>query len=978
MRIITCYLPHKTQTNQKKMAMMIPSQSYSYSCIVISLYYSLFLISFVLHTLASPTLHHCHHSQRDALLEFKNEFHVDAALDSWNKSRDCCSWKGITCDAKSGKWLDLSSNALQGPLPRWICKLTSVEILILSNNLLNGSIPPCLKNSITSLTDLVLRNNSFSGMIPDIFNNATKLISLDVSRNQLEGELPKSFIHCTRLQLLNVRSNRIKDTFPFWLGPLPSLHVLILRSNKFHGPHVSTKFQSLRVIDVSHNDFTGTLPTFYFSEWLEMTTVGVEDDSFMISDVPYMGKVLNATASYISSMEIVNKGVEMEFKRINQDYKTVDFSGNSFCGNIPESIGLLKELRHLNLSGNAFTGNIPQSLGDLTKLESLDLSKNQLSGQIPQNLGGLSFVSTMNFSHNLLKGPVPRSTQFQGQSCSSFMDNLRLYGLEDICGETHVKNPVLEVPAEKEEQVVNWIAAVIAYGPGVFCGFVIGHILTSRKHKIVVTKSEVMFYKYSNEDDSFMISDVPYMGKVLNATASYISSMEIVNKGVEMEFKRINQDYKTVDFSGNSFCGNIPESIGLLKELRHLNLSGNAFTGNIPQSLGDLTKLESLDLSKNQLSGQIPQNLGGLSFVSTMNFSHNLLEGPVPRSTQFQGQSCSSFMDNLKLYGLEDICGETHMKNPVLEVPAAKEEQVVNWIAAVIAYGPGVFSGFVIGHILTSRKHKIVVTKSLTPLKVSKTLPRTEKGKRDAMECFRVSPPIPKLSFFSNSRNSTSQRFIIPSCRERRNRDEPLSTSSPYSILGVEPNCSSLELKAAFRAKVKQYHPDVNREGSSSDVMIRRIIQAYEVLTNTSRAEIIEGECLDPFDNPECEALDVFVNEVLCFGKRCSYPCFKTASHVFSCDSTGTARAMSQGRGEDYRVQSAVNQCPRSCIHYVTPSQRIILEELLDSVLDKPYDCSAEAELLYALIVKAQFENNRYRKPKKKQPESSSKHVDWL
>ncbi|KAL0858054.1 hypothetical protein Bca101_063208 [Brassica carinata] len=245
------------------------------------------------------------------------------------------------------------------------------------------------------------------------------------------------------------------------------------------------------------------------------------------------------------------------------------------------------------------------------------------------------------------------------------------------------------------------------------------------------------------------------------------------------------------------------------------------------------------------------------------------------------------------------------------------------------------------------------------------------------MECFRVSPSIPKLSFFSNSRNSTSRRFI-PSCRERNRDDHPLSSSSPYSILGVEPSCSSLELKAAFRAKVKQYHPDVNREGSSSDVMIRRIIQAYEMLTNSSRAEIIEGECLDPFDHPECEALDVFVNEVLCFGKRCSYPCFKTASHVFSCDSTGTARAMSQGHGEDYRVQSAVNQCPRNCIHYVTPSQRIILEELLDSVLDKPYDCSAEAELLYALIVKAQFENNRYRKPKKKQPESSSKHVDWL
>ncbi|KAG7576112.1 Pentatricopeptide repeat [Arabidopsis thaliana x Arabidopsis arenosa] len=247
---------------------------------------------------------------------------------------------------------------------------------------------------------------------------------------------------------------------------------------------------------------------------------------------------------------------------------------------------------------------------------------------------------------------------------------------------------------------------------------------------------------------------------------------------------------------------------------------------------------------------------------------------------------------------------------------------------------------------------------------------------RYTMDCLRVFASVPKISFFSSTRNSTSQRFI-PSCREK-SREDPLSSSSPYSILGVEPSCSSLELKAAFRAKVKQYHPDVNKEGSNSDIMIRRIIQAYEMLTNYSRSEIIEGECLDPFDHPECEALDVFVNEVLCVGKRCSYPCFKTASHVFSCDSSGTARAMSQGHGEDYRVQSAVNQCPRNCIHYVTPSQRIILEELLDSVVDKPYDCSAESEFLYALIVKAQYENNRYQKPKKKQSESSGKHVDWF
>lgn len=47
------------------------------------------------------------------------------------------------------------------------------------------------------------------------------------------------------------------------------------------------------------------------------------------------------------------------------------------------------------------------------------------------------------------------------------------------------------------------------------------------------------------------------------------------------------------------------------------------------------------------------------------------------------------------------------------------------------------------------------------------------------------------------------------------------------------------------------------------------------------------------------------------------------------------------------------------------------------SILNRPYDTSSEADLLYSLIVKAKFENNRYQKPKK-QPKSSTKHVDFF
>lgn len=47
------------------------------------------------------------------------------------------------------------------------------------------------------------------------------------------------------------------------------------------------------------------------------------------------------------------------------------------------------------------------------------------------------------------------------------------------------------------------------------------------------------------------------------------------------------------------------------------------------------------------------------------------------------------------------------------------------------------------------------------------------------------------------------------------------------------------------------------------------------------------------------------------------------------------------------------------------------------SIVDVPYDCSAEADFLYSLIVKAKFENNRFQKPKK-QPKASTQNVDWF
>ncbi len=51
-----------------------------------------------------------------------------------------------------------------------------------------------------------------------------------------------------------------------------------------------------------------------------------------------------------------------------------------------------------------------------------------------------------------------------------------------------------------------------------------------------------------------------------------------------------------------------------------------------------------------------------------------------------------------------------------------------------------------------------------------------------------------------------------------------------YEILGVEKNSSALEIKKAYREKIKKYHPDIN-PNISNDFVIK-ITKAYEVLSN--------------------------------------------------------------------------------------------------------------------------------------------------
>ncbi|XP_074335524.1 receptor-like protein 7 [Apium graveolens] len=379
------------------------------------------------------------------------------------------------------EYLDLQHNELNGSLPDLICNSRYLEVLNLSHNKLSGVLPSC-GTQLTSLSVFDLRMNNIQGSLPANLSNFRFLETINLNGNKLEGRVPSSFVEFNSLGVLDLGSNQINDTFPRCLEALPNLQVLVLKSNKFHGimntiSKVEHPFPSLRIIDLSCNEFSGPLPVIYFRNFKAM----------MNGEVNKIKRSYMERQYYSDSTNLVIKGHEIQLNRILTVFTTIDLSKNNFEGKISEYTGNLLSLRFLNLSHNHLTGHIPPSIANLTVLESLDLSSNQLEGEIPGQLTGLYSLALLNLSYNKLRGHIPEGFQFNTFEIDSYVGNLGLCGklLSKKCGHDNVTQ---EEDEEEEDDYFfggfTWEAVVIGYGCGVVPAFIAGYLmLLARKPK---------------------------------------------------------------------------------------------------------------------------------------------------------------------------------------------------------------------------------------------------------------------------------------------------------------------------------------------------------------------------------------------------------------------------------------------------------------------------------------------------------------
>ncbi|OWM89751.1 receptor-like protein EIX2 [Punica granatum] len=292
----------------------------------------------------------------------------------------------------------------------------------------------------------------------------------------------------------------------------------------------------------------------------------------------------------------------------------LDLSSNNFQGiPIPDFIGSMKSLRHLDLSLASFGGLVPSSLGNLSKLQYLDLTVDFYSswGLWVSDLGWLSGLSSLN--------------------------NLRLVGVNLSAASDHWLKNVAELSSLVELSLVG-------------CGL---SIFPTHSVPWNFTSLSTLDLSDNNFNSSIpkWIFEIGSLVELRMSTTYLVGALPAMEEAslcnlqkLDLSFNNLTGDVKglalglsgcsnssleKLDLMENKFHGDLPDSLGSHGYLRVLLLNQNSFSGSIPSSLGNLSRLEELNLSENELNGTIPENIGGLSELTILGLLSNSWEGTV-------------------------------------------------------------------------------------------------------------------------------------------------------------------------------------------------------------------------------------------------------------------------------------------------------------------------------------------------------------
>lgn len=63
-----------------------------------------------------------------------------------------------------------------------------------------------------------------------------------------------------------------------------------------------------------------------------------------------------------------------------------------------------------------------------------------------------------------------------------------------------------------------------------------------------------------------------------------------------------------------------------------------------------------------------------------------------------------------------------------------------------------------------------------------------------------------------------------------------------YKVLGVSRNADESEIKRAYKALARQYHPDANPGNEKAEEKFKDVVKAYDVLSNPKKRKTYDAD----------------------------------------------------------------------------------------------------------------------------------------
>ncbi|KAJ8451234.1 hypothetical protein Cgig2_014006 [Carnegiea gigantea] len=508
-----------------------------------------------------------------------------------------------------------------GVIPESLGNLSKLSWLSFEENYFQGYIPSSLGNC-QNLINMYVHQNNLSGPITkSLFKGSPHLVELSLGANHLDGPLPFEVSHQINLVRLVVANNKLSGEINSNFQVCSSLVFQYLQGNMFHR-HIRaslSSLKSLQELDLSHNNFSGPIPTY-------LSAIS------LVANPKLCGGILELHLPKCTGKEVTKAKISFQLKLIISCACALIAVAIYGLGGDPSAASDIYSYGIVVLE--MMTGKRPT---DNMFKDGLNLHT-YVEKALPDQFVPIVDAKLLDNEGYILNN-VRTSRQAAiwlhcvltmmkiGVACSMESPQERI-SLKDATAELlRVKGDLIREEDEEEEENKGRMKDDEPGGNELFGLYLNQNLLTG---EIPSTISNCRSLEYLSVAHNSLEGRIPIEFRSLSMLKGLYVHENNLSGPIFTTIQNLTS-LEELSASYNAFDGIIPDAIGKMKNLSKLGLGSNLLSGMVPSSIYNLSSIAVLSLGQNQLHGSLPTNIASaFPYLQILQLDSNLFTGPLP------------------------------------------------------------------------------------------------------------------------------------------------------------------------------------------------------------------------------------------------------------------------------------------------------------------------------------------------------------